>query len=238
MKFSINHRLSFVYIIFYKHIPEAVRNVDEKLFDFPIHVLMSIIILVAMFLYGVLDFSMRKFETTEKINLKMISKTNKPFLIFCLLLYLSCVMPLFWKRFQVNQNKKKQAMRNKVSFKTRTFCTMNQEEKICRPFQAEVSCFEKIPNRFEFDGRIDGKSCSLVFPPGYSIYVEEFILNDPGPDNFVLIDGNFLEYRSKLKWEDRGNTFWKKLHQNNPLYKKSTQRSNFPCVAKLKVTLY
>ena len=112
---------------------------------------------------------------------------------------------------------------------------MNQEEKICRPFQAEASCFEEIPHRFEVDGRIDEKLCSVIFPPGYSIYVEEFILDDPGPDNFVLLDGQLLEYRSKLQWEDREYTLWKNLHRYNPLNDRSTRRSNIPCVQTLKV---
>ena len=114
---------------------------------------------------------------------------------------------------------------------------MNQEEKICRPYQAEVSCFEEIPDRFEFDGRIDGKSCSLVFPPGYSIYVEEFILDDPGPDNFVLLDGHIVKYSSNRKWVDREQTLWKSLPITNPLNERSTRRSNIPCVQSLKVII-
>ena len=112
---------------------------------------------------------------------------------------------------------------------------MNQEEKICRLYKAEVRCFQIIPYRFEFDGRIDDKSCSLTFPPGYSIYVEEFNLDDPGPDNFVLVDGRALEYSAKLNWEDREQTLWKKLPKSNPLNRKSNGRQNIPCVTTLKV---
>ena len=115
---------------------------------------------------------------------------------------------------------------------------MNQEENICRPYQAEVRCFEKIPYRFEFDGYIDEKSCSVIFPPGYSIYIEEFNLKDPGPDNFVLLDGDFLQYKTQLKWEDREQTMWKNLQKSNPLNKKLIRRSNIPCVKTLKVTKY
>ena len=120
--------------------------------------------------------------------------------------------------------------------KTRTFCMMNQEEGICRPYQAEVRCFDKIPDRFAFDGNIDGKSCSVIFPPGYSIYIEEFDLKDPGPDNFVLLDGDFLQYHSKLNWDDREQIMWNKLNKNHPLNRKSNRRSNIPCVKTLKVT--
>ena len=112
---------------------------------------------------------------------------------------------------------------------------MNQEEKICRSYQAKVRCFDKIPSRFEFDGFIDEKSCSVILPSGYSIFIEEFILDDPGPDNFVLLDGRPLEYNSKLKWEDREQTMWKNLNTRNPLNMKSTRRPNIPCVKTLKV---
>ena len=112
---------------------------------------------------------------------------------------------------------------------------MNQKEKICRPYLAEVRCFEKIPYRYEFNGNIDVKSCSVIFPPGYSIYIEEFILDDPGPDNFVLLDEQLLTYSSKLKWEDREHTLWKSLNKYNPLNYWSTRRSNFPCVQTMKV---
>ena len=113
---------------------------------------------------------------------------------------------------------------------------MNQEEGICRPYQAEVRCFDKIPDRFAFDGNIDDKSCSVIFPPGYSIYIEEFDLKDPGPDNFVLVDGLDLEYNSKVKWENREKTMWTNLHKGHPLKKETNRRFNFPCVKTLKVT--
>ena len=111
---------------------------------------------------------------------------------------------------------------------------MNQEENICLQYKAKVRCSQMIPYRFEFGGRTND-SCSLTFPPGYSIYVEEFNLDDPGPDNFVLVDGRALEYSAKLKWEDRGQTLWKKLPKSNPLNMKSNRRQNIPCVTKLKV---
>ena len=113
---------------------------------------------------------------------------------------------------------------------------MNQEEKICRNYQAEARCFDEIPDILEFDSSSDEKSCSVIFPPGFSMYIEEFIMDDPGPDNFVLIDGNFQKYKSKLKWEDREQPFWTNLQKTNPLSMKSIRRSNLPCVRKLKVT--
>ena len=196
---------------------------------------MSSLIVAEMMFFSVLDCIMCKFVTNETNNFRIVSKKKILTLIFCLILYLSGTMPLFWRSFEVNLNESEKFWKNYVSFKIRTFCMMNQGEKICREYQPEVRCFQEIPYRFEFEGSDDKKSCSVILPPGYSIYVEEFILNDPGPDNFVLIDGNFPKYRPKLKWEDRGNIFWKKIHHNNPLNKKSTQRSNLPCVSKLKV---
>ena len=112
---------------------------------------------------------------------------------------------------------------------------MNQEEKICRPHQANVRCFETIPDRFELYENSEVKSCSLIFPPVYSIYIEEFILDGPGPDNFVLVDGNEHPELPKLKWDDREQTPWANL-VNNPLKMKSNQRENIPCVKTLKVT--
>ena len=112
---------------------------------------------------------------------------------------------------------------------------MNQGEKICRPHQADVRCFQTIPDRFELNEISEVKSCSLIFPPGYSIYIEEFLLDDPGPDNFVLLDGTERPKFPKLKWEDREQTPWVNL-VNNPLKMKSNQRENIPCVKTLKVT--
>ena len=115
---------------------------------------------------------------------------------------------------------------------------MNQEEKLCRPYQAKIRCFQEIPQRFEFDGGFNIKSCSIIFPPGYSIYVEEFILDDPGPDNFVLLDERPLEYSPKLNWLDREQTMWSKLDKKNPLYMKASRRKNRSCVKSLKVGKY
>ena len=111
---------------------------------------------------------------------------------------------------------------------------MNSEEKICHSYQTDVKCFQKIPNRFEFDG-INDESCSFVFPPGYSIYVEEFILDNSGPDNFVLLDGRFMEYKAKLKWNDRQRNLWLKLDKNGNLNDKFDRRPNNRCVKTLKV---
>ena len=119
---------------------------------------------------------------------------------------------------------------------TTTFCMMNQDENICRLYKAKVRCFQKIPYRFEFNGRINDKSCSQIFPAGYSIYVEEFILDNPGPDNFVLVDGHPLEFSAKLKEGDHEQTLWTKLPKSNPLSRKSNRRENIRCVTTLKVS--
>ena len=104
-----------------KHFPEAAQNFDDKLFEIPIHVLMSIIIVVAMSLYAMLDCALQKFETTVNINLKMISKIKNSFVIFCLFLYLSCVIPLFWKRFEVNLNKSAREEKKNYLFRPKHF---------------------------------------------------------------------------------------------------------------------
>ena len=113
---------------------------------------------------------------------------------------------------------------------------MNQEESICRPYEKNINCFEKtIPERFISSGKTKDY-CSFKFPSGYSIYVEEFILEDAGPNNFVLLDNKHLEHSSKLKWTDRRNIIWSKLEKNHPLRKKSNLRSNFECIQSLKVS--
>ena len=112
---------------------------------------------------------------------------------------------------------------------------MNQEESICRPYEKNINCFEKtIPDRF-ISSEKTKDYCSFKFPSGYSIYVEEFILKDAGPNNFVLLDDKHLEYSPKLKWTDRRNNFWSKLEVGHPLRKKSDLRSNFRCIQSLKV---
>ena len=112
---------------------------------------------------------------------------------------------------------------------------MNQMERMCRPYLEEISCFKlKIPNRFDSSETIDGY-CSVNFPSGYSIYVEEFFLEQTSPDNFVLLDGKPLEYSSKLKWENRRQKFWEELNQGHPLKKESNLRSSHRCVNSLKV---
>ena len=113
---------------------------------------------------------------------------------------------------------------------------MNQGEKICRGNEGELSCFgREIPHRFDSAGR-NNTYCSFNFPPGYSIYVEEFILNDFGPDNFVLLDGKPLQYSPKLEWGDRRRIFWDALG-TQALKENALRRSSIPCVKSLKVIL-
>ena len=83
---------------------KAVLNMDEKVFDIQIYFLMSSIIVAAMILNTLLDCIMSKFESTENINIKIISRTKMLSLISCVLLYLSGVLPLFLKRFEVYLN--------------------------------------------------------------------------------------------------------------------------------------
>ena len=112
---------------------------------------------------------------------------------------------------------------------------MNREESICRPYLKNITCFEAdIPNKFNSSGHTKDY-CSFIFPPGYSIYVEEFILEDAGPNNFVLLDGKQLEYSSGLKWQDRHHKFWDTQKNGHPLKEKSSRRSNIKCVESLKV---
>ena len=120
-------------------------------------------------------------------------------------------------------------------FEVGSFCVMNQKELLCRSYLEEISCFNMgIPYRFESSQTID-RYCSVSFPPGYSIYVEDFFLDEAGPDDFVLLDGKPIQYKSKLKWEDRRQKFWEQLSQGHPLKKQPNWRSNHRCVNSLKV---
>ena len=112
---------------------------------------------------------------------------------------------------------------------------MNQEESICRSYQKRITCFENgIPDRFTSTEKTKDY-CSFIFPPGYSIYVEEFIITDAGPNNFVLLDGKPLTYSPKLNWSNRVNKFWDRLNKGHPLKENSIRRSNFHCIKSLKV---
>ena len=119
---------------------------------------------------------------------------------------------------------------------------MNKVEPICRPYREKISCFnplEEIPHEFLSSGDND-IDCSYIFPPGYSLYVEEFIfLEDgpgPGPDNFVLLNDKPIKYYSELKWEFRRQTFWDSLEKNHALRNESViNRRPNECVKSLKV---
>ena len=116
---------------------------------------------------------------------------------------------------------------------------MNKAEPICRSHREKISCFKtKIPLEFESTGDVD-IDCSFIFPRGYSIYVEElkFLKDDPGPDNFVLLDEKPLLYHSKLEWESRRQNFWGTLKESHPLREESiiNRRANHQCVKTLKV---
>ena len=114
---------------------------------------------------------------------------------------------------------------------------MNNAEPICRPYREQISCFNEIPHEFVSFGDYD-IDCSYIFPPGYSIYVEEFIFlkGDPGPDNFVLLNGKPLKYHTELKWKFRRQTFWDSLEKIHPLRNESViNRRPNECVKTLKV---
>lgn len=117
---------------------------------------------------------------------------------------------------------------------------MNKAEPICRSYGEKISCFnssDEIPDEFvsSGDNNID---CSFVFPPGYSLYIEEFyfVNNDFGRDNFVLLNDEPLIYHSQLNWEIRRQNFWETLEKNHPLRDKSViNRRSIVCVKTLKL---
>ena len=144
--------------------------------------------------------------------------------LISVIIYVSLVIPLFLQRSQVQK-----------------FCLMNPGEKICK--QVKQSCFtDEIPRFFDYKGRTE-KYCSVVFPPGFSIHIENFNIEEPGPDNFVLLDSeNFdeeiLGYHSKVEWGQRIQKYWKALPDSNQLSKKHIRRPNRQCVKSLKVSSF
>ena len=119
------------------------------------------------------------------------------------------------------------------------FCRMNKAEPICHSYKEKISCFKTgIPYQFESSGDAD-IDCAFNFPAGYSIYVEEliFLKDNPGPDNFILLNEEELKYHSELKWEFRRQNFWDTLKKDHPLRKKSIRRANYQCVESLKVEI-
>ena len=120
-------------------------------------------------------------------------------------------------------------------FQRMNFCLMNQNEKICSDDRKFINCLQfPIQNRFVYNGTLDNY-CSYVFPPGYSIFLETFKLENPGPNNFVLLDGRNLVFHSEVKLSARHQMFWRSLHGNHPLRKKTSRRDMYSCVESLKV---
>ena len=95
--------ICLIYIIFHIYKSNtAVRDADKNVFEIQIHVLMSSIIIVATTLLTLLDCILCKFESTENIKSNVVSRRKNSSLIFCVFLYLSLAIPLFWKRFEVD----------------------------------------------------------------------------------------------------------------------------------------
>ena len=144
--------------------------------------------------------------------------------LISVIIYITLVIPLFLQRFQVQK-----------------FCLMNPGEKICK--RHAQSCFtEKIPRFFNYNG-LENKFCSFIFPPGYSFHIENFNIDDPGPDNIVLLesensDEKKLGYHSKVEWGNRIQKYWKKLPDSHQLSNKHIRRDNIECVKSIKVKLF
>ena len=78
---------------------------------------------------------------------------------------------------------------------------------------------------------------------GYSIHIENFNIDYPGPDNIVLLesekfDEEKLGYHSKVEWRNRIQKYWKMLPNSHQLSNKHIRRDNIQCVKSLKVKLF
>ena len=181
----------------------------------------------AILLYTFFDILLLKNEDENMLSTYFSSRSmigRRISQLISVIIYVSLVIPLFLQRFQV-----------------RKFCLMNPGEKICK--QHAQNCFtDEIPGFFNYEGRTE-KYCSVVFPPGFSIHIENFNIDDPGPDNFVLLESeNFdekkLGYHSKVEWGNRIQKYWKMLPDSHQLSNKHIRRDNIQCVKSLKVKLF
>ena len=181
--------------------------------------------LAAIFIYTLLDISQLKLEVysdeQDSSSRSMSGRRISQFI--SVLMYLVLVVPLFYQRFQAEK-----------------FCLMNPEEKIC--YQHTSNCLiDQIPGSFYYDGYKD-KFCSFVFPPGYSIYIESFHIDQPGPDNIVILESQDLDdtlgYHLKVEWANRLQKYWMKLPKSNPLSNKHIRRKNRQCVKTLNVKCF
>ena len=177
-----------------------------------------------IFLYTFLEILLIKCEDVNIQSTYFQSRSmigRKISQLISVIIYVSVVIPLFLQRFQVQK-----------------FCLMNPGEKICK--RHVQNCFtDEIPRFFNSEGQIE-KYCSVVFPPGFSIHIENFKIEEPGPDNFVLLESeNFgvkeLRYHSKIEWAQRIQKYWKELPDSNQLSNKYIRRDNIQCVKSLKV---
>ena len=181
----------------------------------------------AIFLFTSFDILLLKNEDENILSTYFQSRSmigRRISQLISVIIYVSLVIPLFLQRFQVQK-----------------FCLMNPGEKICKPIKQ--SCFtDEIPRFFNYEGRTE-KYCSVVFPPGFSIHIENFKIEEPGPDNIVLLDAeNFdektLGYHSKVEWAQRIQKYWKELPDSNQLSNKYIRRDNIQCVKSLKVRIF
>ena len=178
----------------------------------------------AIFVYTFFDVLLFKNEDENFLSTYFSSRSmigRRLSQLISVIIYVSLVIPLFLQRFQV-----------------RKFCLMNPGEIICKPHAQ--NCFtDEIPRYFDYNGS-GNKFCSFIFPPGYSIHIENFNIDDPGPDNIVLLESeNFdekkLGYHSKVEWAQRIQKYWKALPDSNQLSNKFIRRDNIQCVKSLKV---
>ena len=178
----------------------------------------------AIFLYTFFDILLLKNEAENILSTYFPSRSmigRRISQLMSVIIYVSLVIPLFLQRFQVQK-----------------FCLMNPGEKICK--QHAQNCFpDDIPRFFDYEGQTD-KYCSVVFPPGFSIHIVNFNIDDPGPDNFVLLESeNFgvkkLGYYAKVEWYQRFQKYWKELPDAHQLSNKHIRRENIQCVKSLKV---
>ena len=204
----------------------ATLQVEKKIYGTNLNLLLMFMLSTAIVFHTFFDTLLLKIEddwlsgyfSSTSMKGRRISQLTS------VVIYLSLVIPLFLQRFQVQK-----------------FCLMNPGENICN--KHTQSCFsDKIPRFFDYDGHIN-TFCAFVFPPGFSIHIENFNIDQPGPDNVVLLESENmaekkLSYHSRVEWANRLQRYWKKLPDSHQLSNKHIRRGNIQCVKSLKVKCF
>ena len=86
--------------------------------------------------------------------------------------------------------------------------------------QSGTNGLKEYPLKVEFGRTItlnkDKSPCSMSFDPGTRIFIESFDMrSDSGPDNFVLLSGDQINFHSSVFLRERVQGSWKDIQLEN-----------------------